>query len=292
MCETKTMEIRSKVVLLCPDNDSESHIILQLAEKAGISTIRSKQPHGANLSLETNLESKLAHLKKQEIWIVETPGVEKEKELKDKGINVKIIDHHTYKDLDRLTDLESGDIKLSSLEQFLAMAKIDDEEIQNWGFNPKTIRGIGIMDAKYVRGLREAEYSEEEINRVLKLQQEIEKEIRPNFDKLLKLAEKDWENRIERSDYLIINSIHGGDMRHAISKISIIHNMDTVPMIINIENGEKICVQNVELKIIEKLKKEIKGKTYTFGSGRCWGVDNKDQDKKVTLEEVLCVLEK
>ena len=288
----KIMEMRSKVAVLCPDNDSEAHMILRLAKKADISTIRSEQPHGASLSLETDLESKLAQLKKQEIWIVETPGVEKENELRSKGINVRIIDHHTYGDLDRLTDLESGKIKPSSLEQFLIMAKIDDKEIQSWGLNPKTIRGIGIMDAKYLRGLREAKYSREEMDLVLKLQREIEKEIRPEFDKILKLAEKDWENRIERNGYLIINSMHGGDIRHAISKISIIHDMDAIPMIINIENGEKICVQNVSSEIVDKLKKGIEGKTYTFGSGRCWGVDNREQVKKVTLEEILKILEK
>jgi hypothetical protein len=290
--QAKIIEMRSKVAVLCPDNDSEAHTILKLADKAGISTIVSKQPHGAKLSLETNLESKLAQLKKQEIWIVETPGVEKENELRNKGINVRIIDHHTYGDLDRLTDFENNGTKLSSLEQFLAMAKIDDKEIQSWSLNPKTIRGIGIMDAKYVRGLREAKYSKEEMNLVLKLQQEIEKEIRPEFDKILKLAEKDWKNRIERNGYLIINSIHGGDIRHAISKISIIHNMDAVPMIINIKNGEKICVQNVDSKIVDKLKKGIKGKTYTFGSGRCWGVDNREQVEKVTLKDIFRILEK
>lgn len=290
MGQAEKTEIRSKAVLLCPDNDSESHMILRLAEKAGMAVIRSKQPHGADLNLETDLEAQLSEFKKPEIWIVETPGMEKEQELKKEGFNVRIIDHHTYNDLDRLIDPETGAQKLSSLEQFLAMAEIDDDEMRSWGLDPKMIRGIGIMDAKYVRGLREAGYSQEEINSVIKLEQELAEEIRPESGKLMELAEEDWKNRAERGGYLIIKSRHGGDMRGAISEVSIIHNMDAIPMIISVRNGEKITVQNISLEIADKLKKNIKGKTYTFGSGRCWGVNNKDQDKKVALEEIIGVL--
>jgi inorganic pyrophosphatase/exopolyphosphatase len=121
---------RSNVVILCPDNDSEAHMILQLAEKANISIVRSEQPHGAKLELEPNLESKLAKINKREIWIVETPGIEKEQELIKNGYNIKIIDHHTYNNFDRLTDPVTGLRKPSSLEQFLTLANIDDDEIK------------------------------------------------------------------------------------------------------------------------------------------------------------------
>jgi len=284
-------EIRSKVVLLCPDNDSESHMILFLAKKAEITTINSEQPHGAKLSLEKDLDSKLADLHKKEIWIVETPGIEKEEELRHRGMDVKIIDHHTYNNLDRLTDPTTGNKKPSSLEQFLTLAEIYDDEMQTWGLDPKTVRGIGIMDSRYVEGLREAKYSKEEINKVFDLQREITNEIRPEFGKLLKLAEKDWKNRIEWNNYLIIKSEHGGDMRSAISEVSIINDMDTIPMIISTGDGEKISVQNVNPEVVDLLKTNIKGSdTYTFGSGHCWGVDNKNQKTKVTLKQVLEVL--
>ncbi len=288
--QTEALEIRSRSILLCPDNDSEARMILKLAEKARVAIVRSEQPHGANLNLEPGIEEKLLKLKKSEVWIVETPGIEKEQELEKQGLTVKIIDHHTYQNLNRLVDLKTGKKKPSSLEQFLAMAKIDDEEMRSWGFEPKTVRGIGIMDAKYVQGLREAGYTKEEINRVFKLKKEIIEEIRPEFNKLLKLAEKEWENRREQSGYLIISSQHGGDMRTAISELSIIHDMDTIPMIISTGNGEKISVQNVPPEVIEKLNQSIKGNTYTFGSGRCWGVNNKNSEVKVTLEEIIQAL--
>src|SRR3989338_2865586 len=86
--QVELMEIRSKAVLLCPDNDPEAHMILKLAEKAGIAIIRSEQPHGANLNLEPDLEEKLHKIKKSDVWIVETPGIEKEEELRRQGLNV------------------------------------------------------------------------------------------------------------------------------------------------------------------------------------------------------------
>lgn len=184
-------QVRSRAVLLCPDNDAEADMILTVAEKAGMSVIRSQQPHGANLSLEPDLELKLSEFKKPEIWIVETPGLEKEGELTSQGFDVKIIDHHTYQNIDRLTDPETGNKKLSSLEQFLAMAKIRDDEMEEWGLNPKIVRGIGIMDARYVRGLRDAGYSKDEIDKVFELKRKIIEKIQPEFDKLLKLAKED-----------------------------------------------------------------------------------------------------
>lgn len=291
--QIETIKIRSKAVLLCPDNDSEAHMILKLAEKAGIAIIRSKQPHGANLSLETHLQEKLNQLKKSDVWIVEIPGIEKEEELKKQGFSVVIIDHHTYKDaIDRLTDQKTGEKKSSSLEQFLAIAGIDDEEMQSWGFNPKLVRGIGIMDAKYVQGLREAGYTKEEIDQVLELRKKFGEEINPNQNKLLTLAKKDWDKRTEKNGYLIISSKHTEGIHSAIASMSILNDMDTKPMIISIGSGEKINVQNIGPDIVEKLNKNIKGNTYTFGSGYCWGVNNKDQDKKVALDEILHVLEK
>lgn len=289
--KNKIKETRSKVVLLCPDNDSEAHMILVLAEKAGITTIHSKQPHGAKLELELDLDSKLALLNKSEIWIVETPGIEKENELNTKGYEVKIIDHHTYDDMDRLVDPVTGLKKPSSLEQFLTLAGIDDDEMKSWDFNPKTVRGIGIMDSRYVQGLREVGYTKEEINCVLDLHKEITNIIRPDFAKVMTIAEEDWKNRTEWNGFLIIKSKHGGDIRTAISEVSIYNGADTIPMIISTGDGEKISVQNVNSEITSELMRKIKGaETYTFGSGNCWGVNNKNQSVIITLENVLNVL--
>ena len=61
-------------------------------------------------------------------------------------------------------------------------------------------------------------------------------------------------------------------------------------MIVSSQHGAKITVQNVEPDVIEKLKTNIKGKTYTFGTGRCFGVNNADQRTRVTLEQIFGAL--
>jgi len=206
-----------------------------------------------------------------------------------------IIDHHTYKDMDRLIDPKNGEKKPSSLEQFLILAQIDDDEMKLWGFDPRTVRGIGISDALYVHGLRQSGYSDEELKKVYKLELEINKVIYPDYEELLKLAEKDWENRKELGDYLLIKSTNDGRIRKFISEVSILKGEDNKPMILQVigagDYGEKISVQNVDSKIIDKLNKNIKGNTFTFGSGRCWGANNKEGEEKVTLDDVLNVLE-
>lgn len=59
-------------------------------------------------------------------------------------------------------------------------------------------------------------------------------------------------------------------------------------MVISVDDGKKITVQNITPEIVEKLNQNIKGNTYTFGSGLCWGLNNKD--KNITLKEILDVL--
>src|SRR3989344_4010609 len=114
--QQEAFEVRSRTALLCPRNDHESNVILKLAEKAGISIIQSSQEHGARLDQEPNLEQQLLELKKPDLWIVEIPGPDQEKVLAGKGLNVKVIDHHVYGELDRLEDPITAEAKPSSLE--------------------------------------------------------------------------------------------------------------------------------------------------------------------------------
>ena len=72
-------ERRERVILICPDNDPESHMILLLAEKMGMATLRSKQKRGATLDKEENIVDRVVSAEKSEVWIVEMPGLELEK---------------------------------------------------------------------------------------------------------------------------------------------------------------------------------------------------------------------
>jgi inorganic pyrophosphatase/exopolyphosphatase len=122
---------RSQAILVCPDNDAEARMILMLAEKAKIATVKSGKPHGGKLDLEIDEVKKLITGKTKEVWIVELPSLEKEEKLRRLGLEVKVIDHHTYGNFDRLTNPETGEKNPSSLEQFLNVSKITDEEIKN-----------------------------------------------------------------------------------------------------------------------------------------------------------------
>lgn len=289
--EREARELRGRVLLVCPDNDAESHTIIELAKKAGIAVMVSDQPHGAKLDQEGDLAERVLSFGKQEVWIVEIPGIEEEEALRRQGLAVKVIDHHTYEDLDRLADEETGEPKPSSLEQFLEKARISDDEMVSWGLKPKIVRGVGIMDAQYARGLREAGYTQEEINEVLEIKQAYHREANPEYEAIQHAAEEAWENSTQRGDYIVLVSDAGTRVRGAIAEMSIRKSLDTQPLVISVKNGERISVQNVDAEVIEKLNESFRDGTYTFGSGRCWGVNNAKRETAVVLEEIMQVLE-
>ncbi|MDE1970876.1 MAG: hypothetical protein KGI50_04870 [Patescibacteria group bacterium] len=282
--------IRTKALLLCPDNDAEAHMILLLAEKAGIETIRSSQPHGARLEFEEDVEEKVRATGKNRLWIVEIPGPDTERRLKDHGIQITIIDHHTYGSLDRLSDPISGKKKPSSLEQFLEVAHIEDREMKEWGFDPYLVRGIGIMDARFIEGLREEGYTRDEIKHTLRFSEKLIQEVNPLWKHTMARAEEEWGRRTREGSYLVIRSQYGGEIRGALSYCAAADNQDTVPTIISVDNGEGISVQNISFSIVERLKRAFPEASYTFGSGRCWGVSNRNREVKVTINDILCAL--
>lgn len=134
----------SQLSLICPSNDGESKMIIDIANRRGIDTRVSPQPWGATLNKEPN--ASFLNLKKI-VAIVEIPGIEKEEELKRNGHEVIIIDHHKYGDIDR------GQ-KMSSLEQFSQLTGIELDRFE---------KGVAINDRSYIFGLKEMGYSSSEI---------------------------------------------------------------------------------------------------------------------------------
>ena len=86
--------------------------------------------------------------------MVETraPHIATEEKLREKGLNVIIVDHHYYNEIDRRQDL-------SSLEQIM--------ELVNWPANQVDM-AIAVNDRSYIPGLKEMGLSEEEIRKVRK----------------------------------------------------------------------------------------------------------------------------
>jgi len=287
------LERRKHVVLICPDNDPEARMIFLLAERMGMAILRSSQLHGATLSQEKDLLDRIERTEKAEVWIVEMPGPEIEQTLRDKGFHVHVIDHHAYGELDRATDSVSHERKRSSLEQFIAEADITDEELCEWGYSPKIVKGIGILDDRFGQGLRDEGYSQEEITRVVDAGTKFSREMNPVFDEIAKAAEEDWNRREIWNGYIVIRSSYFRDVRGAIAHLTLREGMDTFPLVISSCGGKKIFVQNVDPAIVKRLQKEIPPeRTFTFGSGKCWGYDARGGSPTVTLEQVLGVLEK
>lgn len=284
-------EIRTRTVLVCPDNDPESHMILVLAEKMGMAIVRSAQRHGAKLDIEPQIDERVLATQKTNAWIVEIPGPEVEKRLRAAGLEVQIIDHHVYESLDRLMDEKTGHRHKSSLEQFLAAAKITDKELHEWGFDPKTVRGLGIFDDRFVQGLRDEKYTQAEIAAVIDLGTAFSKQGNPHFAEIAEAAEKDWENREERNGFIIIRSNFSRDVRGAIGHRAIREGLDTVPLVVSSCGGKMMFVHQIDAELVKRLQAEIPAPSFVFGAGRCWGYDNSKGDKPIImLEQVLKVL--
>lgn len=130
--------------IICPRNDGESRLIIDIAEKLSFDVRISTQGWGAVLSQEP--DETFANLKKNVI-IVEMPGIRKEKELKDKGHNLFVIDHHKYQDMDR-------SYPVSSLEQFACLLSYT---LNRWEM------GVALNDRGYIPALRKQGYAEDEI---------------------------------------------------------------------------------------------------------------------------------
>lgn len=280
----------SNVVLVCPNNDTESHLILALAAHLNLCVIQSDQPHGAKLDREPHLISKIKTINPDEVWIVEIPGPSVESALRYFGFSVKIIDHHTYGSLDRAHD-ESGTLLPSSLEQFLALTQISDQELSEWGFDPVVVRGIGIMDACFVQGLRDADYSLDEIRRVLEYGRENARGSFDRFDEAEAEALRVWNERKQQDGFWILQSHHELPLRGPISYRMIYEGCDTDPFILQHRCGNKIAVQNVSPELATHLLRHFSDALpYAFGTKRNVGIDNTKRGTNYTIEDVLTAI--
>ena len=205
---------------------------------------------------------------------------------------IRIIDHHTYGTLDRLNDPHSRLRNKSSLEQFLDEAGITDEELREWGYEPKVVRGLGIFDDRFAQGLRDEGYASQEIAAVIALSTGFSSEMNPSFEEIAKAAEEDWKNRELWRGYVVVRSDFRLDVRGAISHIMIREGVDARPHIISSCSGKKIFVQQVDPSVVERLQHGIPPEnTFTYGAGRCWGYDAKMGPVTVKLDQVLKALE-
>jgi len=277
------------IVLVCPDNDAESRLILLIAYRLCMCVIRSGQGLGATLERERgDIHALIDMTMKAEVWIVEIPGPEIEKSLQLHGRIVRIIDHHTYGKLDRSRDPD-GNLLPSSLEQFLTMTEVTYDQLETWGFDPVVVHGVSIMDARFVQGLREEGYTHEQICRVLDFREACARSGFPDFDKAQAAARGSWQSRHTVGEYTVVRAGVDVPIRGAVSTITIYEDCDTRPFILEEFDAKEIFVQNVDPSVVERLQSAFP-EGFTFGTGRCWGVNNKRSGTTYTLDEILGVL--
>ncbi len=275
---------RKNTLLIVPVNDLEAFLIAELGERIKMQVYRSEQPHGAKLGDESNILETIKKSICSTVIIVEMPGPEIEKQIQALGKELKIIDHHSYTDLDRARDAEGMSLP-SSLEQFLELAGIDDKELDEIGYKPRLVRATGLWDAGYIWALIDNGYTTEEIEEFEEYKEVIDQKLgSSSMTKESKLAaELAWKAREEWKEFWIFESADmNAHIRSLISRMAAKHFKKPTPVIILERAGRVIYVQ--ETPRASDLFDHFGG--FTFGKDHNWGYDNEEGEKQVGLDQI------
>ncbi len=269
------------LLLLCPRNDEESLMILKIAEKIGLATLVSDQPHGAKLSREKKLLTRIQKTNPQaeKIIIVEIPGPVEEKELTTRGYKVIVVDHHQYGELNRMK-------RKSSLEQFLTLLKISDADLKKMGFKPDMVAAVAALDRGFIWELRRLGYSGRRLKKALdfyrQLTLEVEGKRRLREEKLAALA---WQQRTTIDGVLVVESKEDKiSLRDPLSFLIAGEYKEPRQTII-VQGKRRAYVQDTNAA--SKLLKRFGG--FTFGNNKCWGILSEDNSLP-SVQEILSVI--
>lgn len=275
-------------LLIIPPNDAEAILITKLAEAMKLPILKSKQIHGASLDKEKDVVLIVKKGKYKTVIVVEMPGIKTETKLRKLGINLVIIDHHHYTNLNRAHNLKTGKLLLSSLEQFLKLFHLTDAKLKLLGFNPRLVRAIGIMDRGYVWALQEEGYTKTEIKSVLKFHDSLITPLVNPKTELTKQAavETAWKNRVKWKGYFIVETKVDVELRPRLSRLIVTKIGKPTSLIIIERKRHLIYVQ--ESKHAKKLFAAFGG--FTFGQDHNWGYKNEKGKKRVGLDDVKRIL--
>ncbi len=278
-----------RTVLIVPPNDPEAVMILELARAVGLQVIRSAQPHGATLDAEPDIVPLVRDGGWKRAVIVEMPGPKTEERLRALGVDVTIIDHHRYPNLDRARDAKTAKLLPSSLEQFLRLMKLTPVRLKKLGFDPRLVRGVALMDRGFVWELMKAGYDAHEIERVLAYQRELMSTVRDQSGEERKdaAARKVWEKRKSWRGFLVIESGSDIGMRGRVSLLIALELGRPTPLILLEKKRGFIYVQESDYAL--RLFKKFGG--FTFGGDRNWGHRNVRGKKAVGLKKVQSAIE-
>lgn len=277
-----------KTLLILPINDAESVMIHQIAQKLPLEIVTTKQPHGATIDKIEGIVETVKTGEFEKVVIIELPGkVEKEIEGLESVKEMKIIDHHQYGELDRAYD-EKGNVLPSSLEQFLEYFGISDDQLVEWGFDPRRVKNIGIMDRDYAWGMLKEGRDWDEIQDAFSYRDELSGAFRNMSEEAsyLEKAKEVWEKKEEWNGYFIVSSDSDMTLRRRISRIIALERKERTPLIVLEPARGLIYVQ--ETSKAKELKEAFGG--FTYGDQNNWGFKNSESEK-VTLDEVKKVLQ-
>lgn len=278
-----------KTVLVIPPNDPEAIMIYELAKAMGIQVIRSHQPHGAALDKEPEIFELVTGGGWERAVIVEMPGPKTEAKLCRAGVDVAIIDHHHYTDLDRAHDPKTKKMLPSSLEQFLKMFRLTDEKLKKLGYDPRVVRGIGVMDRGFVWAMQKEGYKAKEIGKVIEFQRGLleRQGLLKDEDRKMAVARKAWDRRKVWDGFQVIENGTGVEIRGRVSMIVALEVKKPTPIIFLEKKRGLIYVQ--ESPHAMGLFRRFGG--FTFGVDRNWGYRNETGRPKVGLKDVQAFLE-
>jgi hypothetical protein len=282
--------MKKATTLVIPPNDPEAVQIWLTAKAMGLPIVRSGQAHGASLDKEKRLLEKLAKEGAERVVVVEMPGPAMEEKLRNAGYELVLIDHHEYAGLDRARHPKTGRMLPSSLEQFVKLFKLTDAKLAALGFDPKLVRGIGIMDRGFVWELREEGWSWKDIGKLIGYQESLMAHVRnrAHEEQKMNVVRKIWEGRKPWNGFFIVEGDTDMSVRVRISLIAALDRKKPTPLIVNEKGRGFIYVQDSDVGPL--LFRTFGG--FTFGQKRNWGYRNAGAKKKVTLamvQEVLAV---
>lgn len=270
-------------ILLCPKNDEESLQILKIAHAAGYPVVISDQPHGARLYNEPNLIARLKYADPDasRVAIVEIPGPQVEEELRSIGYEVIVIDHHRYDDVNRMQHL-------SSLEQFLGVYGITDEQLRQLGFDPVLVRGVGMIDRGFVWELKKEGVPKEDQKRIRAHYVDLMHELGSPSKDAVEEAKRAWEAREQVGDLYIVKSRRADvKIREALSFV-LADLYEEPPQVLIFEGTGRISLQDSD--DAPRLHQAFGG--FTFGQDRCWGFQPEPGRPAPSLENILKVIVK
>lgn len=284
------MKRHDDVVLVCADDNPEKRLIQLMAYRIGMTVIRSGQRHFGGADHDPGLFELVIATGKEEVWIVELPGPRTEQKLMNAGKRVSIIDCHDYGTLNRSFAIV-GDRLPSSLEQFLLMAGVELVKRAFYDFEAKISLGVGILNHRSARGLRDEHYSKDEIAQVLTLHRKLSLQIDPNFEQAERIALQVWGKRRPMYEFLLVESSHPHRIRSIITHLMIACECDTLPVIISELDGARIFFQNLTPDLIKRLQIHIRDShTFVYDGGQSWGIDNAKGGTTYSVNEILTLL--